>query len=52
MKRVSIIFEYFQFLKAEKKYWMIPLVAVILIFGLFIALFESTALAPFIYTIF
>lgn len=52
MKKPSIFSEYFQFLKEEKKYWMIPIVFVFLIIGLLVVLLESSALAPFIYAIF
>jgi hypothetical protein len=39
------------FLKTSKKWWLVPLVVVLLLLGLLIFL-SSTALAPFIYTLF
>lgn len=52
MKHQSIFFEYFQFLKEEKKYWMIPIVFVLLAVAILVVLLESSAIAPFIYAIF
>ncbi len=44
--------ELFRFLKIRKKFWMIPLIAILLILGLLVVLTETSALAPFIYSIF
>lgn len=40
------------FLRERRKYWLIPMVIVLLLFGLLIALASGSALGPFIYTIF
>ena len=40
------------FVKERKKYWLVPLIIVLLILGLFIVLGGGSAMAPFIYTIF
>ena len=40
------------FLKVRKKYWMLPLILVLLLFGVLIVLTTGTAIAPFIYTLF
>jgi len=40
------------FLKTRKKYWMLPAILVLLLFGLLIVLSSGSAIAPFIYTIF
>lgn len=40
------------FLKTRKKYWMIPLVFILLIISFIIVFTSGSALAPFIYTIF
>jgi len=47
-----IVREFFAFLWERKLWWMVPMVAVIFIFGLLLALGQSSALAPFVYTIF
>jgi|TARA_B110000438_G_C15779992_1_gene635869 hypothetical protein len=44
--------EFFDFLKVRKKYWLIPIFLVLLIFGGLIILSQGSAIAPFIYTIF
>jgi len=49
---VSFLIEFFQFLKERKKYWLYPVIFVLLIFGLLIVLSQGSAIAPFIYTIF
>jgi len=40
------------FLKVRKKYWMLPLILILLMFGVLIVLTTGTAIAPFIYTLF
>ncbi len=44
--------EFLQFLKAEKRYWLIPLVAILLLLSVIIVASQGSALAPFIYSIF
>ena len=40
------------FLKNRKKFWLLPLIAVLLAFGVLIVLASGSAIAPFIYTLF
>jgi hypothetical protein len=40
------------FLKHRKKFWLLPLVVVLLLFGILVVLASTTAIAPFIYTVF
>jgi len=49
---MNILQEFLQFAWKEKKYWLIPMILVFLLLGIFIFFFESTAVAPFIYTLF
>jgi hypothetical protein len=49
---MSFISEFYRFLKARKKYWLYPILLVLIIFGALIILTQGTAVAPFIYTIF
>jgi len=44
--------EFWDFLKSRKKYWLFPIMLILLIFGALIVLSQGSALAPFIYTIF
>ncbi len=50
-KEVSLLAEFFTMLKENKKYWMIPIILILLGFGLLIMMGGSAA-APFIYQIF
>lgn len=40
------------FLKTRKKFWLLPIIVVMLIFGILLFLASGSALAPFIYTVF
>jgi len=40
------------FLKIRKKFWLLPIILTLLLFGLLIVLTSGTAIAPFIYTLF
>ena len=44
--------EFWEFLKVRKKYWLLPILLVLVIFGRLIVLSQGSAVAPFIYTIF
>ncbi len=52
MGRASTVTEVWYFLRTRKKYWLLPIVIVLLLLGLVIALTAGSALAPFIYTVF
>lgn len=49
---MSIFVELWQFMRARKKYWLVPIILMMAIFGGLIILFQGSAIAPFIYTIF
>lgn len=44
--------ELFQFLWNKKKFWLIPVIVVLLLIGFMIVFASSSALSPFIYTLF
>ncbi len=50
--KLKIIMEFWDFLRNRKKYWLIPIVVMLLLLGLLIIFTESSAVAPFIYTLF
>jgi len=52
MSRLSIIKELWDFLKHNKKYWLIPIIVVLVLLGVLLVLAEKSAIAPFIYTLF
>jgi hypothetical protein len=49
---MSFIAELWAFMRERKKYWLIPILVMMVIFGGLIVLVQGTAVAPFIYTIF
>jgi len=49
---MDFINEFLEFLKVRKKYWLFPIIIVLIIFGGLIILSQGSAIAPFIYTIF
>tara|TARA_E500000178_G_scaffold300139_1_gene308226 strand:- start:455 stop:607 length:153 start_codon:yes stop_codon:yes gene_type:complete len=44
--------EFWEFLNERKKYWLLPIIIVLALFGVLIVLSQGSAVAPFIYTIF
>jgi len=52
MAKESLIKEFFLFIKQEKKWWLVPLIAVLLLVGALIVFAGSSPLAPFIYPLF
>jgi hypothetical protein len=44
--------EFWDFIKVRKKYWLLPILIVLALFGALIVLSQGTVVAPFIYTIF
>ncbi len=52
MPKTKILLEFLSFLKQNKKWWLLPIVAVLLLFGLLIVLTGGSSLAPFIYSMF
>jgi|TARA_B110000238_G_scaffold174331_1_gene193961 hypothetical protein len=49
---MSFIKEFWAFLKIRKKYWLLPTIIVLVLFGGLIVISQGSAVAPFIYTIF
>lgn len=52
MSRHSLLAEIWRFLRARKKWWLLPIMMVMLFVGSLIVFAQGSALAPFIYTIF
>ncbi|MGB2868667.1 MAG: DUF5989 family protein [Bacteroidota bacterium] len=50
--KLEIFSELWAFMKIRKKWWLGPIIFVLLFLGLFIILTQGSALAPFIYTLF
>jgi len=49
---MSFIGDLWGFLKNRKKFWLLPIILVLLLFGALIVLTSGSAIAPFIYTLF
>ena len=49
---MDFIKELLKFIFARKKYWLLPILAALLLFGGLVILSQGSAIAPFIYTIF
>ena len=51
-EKTVLSMEFLEFLKVRKKYWLLPIIIVLVLFGGLIILSQGSAVAPFIYTIF
>ena len=49
---MDFIKEFLEFLSVRKKYWLLPIIIVLVMFGGLIILSQGSAIAPFVYTIF
>lgn len=49
---MDLIFELWRFMRARKKYWLLPIIVVMLVLGGLLVLAQGSAIAPFIYTLF
>jgi len=52
MANQSLITEFWEFLKVRKRFWLLPIVILLLLFGTIIVFTESSVIAPFIYALF
>lgn len=52
MSKIGILREFWEFLKVRKKFWLAPIVFVLILLGLLIVVTGNTAIAPFIYALF
>jgi hypothetical protein len=50
--KFEIVAEFWQFMKERKKWWLGPIVIMLLLLGLLIILTEGSAVAPFVYALF
>jgi len=49
---IDFLTEFWRFLKARKKFWLLPIVVVMVLIGGLLIFAQGSALAPFIYTLF
>ncbi|GIV58844.1 MAG: hypothetical protein KatS3mg042_1757 [Rhodothermaceae bacterium] len=52
MGKLRILGEFWQFLRERKKFWLAPILVILLLLSLLIVLTQGSALAPFIYALF
>ena len=52
MSKLSIFTQIWKFMKVRKKWWLGPILLILILFGMLIVFAQGSALAPFIYTIF
>ena len=52
MGQGSLVGELWAFMRERKKWWLLPVIVVMLVVGTLLVLAQGSALAPFIYTIF
>lgn len=50
--RLGIVGELFSFFWSNKRWWLVPMIATLFVLGALIVLAQSSAIAPFIYTLF
>ncbi len=51
-KEMGLLREFWGFMKVKKKFWLLPIIIVLLLLGALIVFTESSAVAPFIYALF
>jgi len=49
---MNILFEFWDFIKARKKWWLLPIIIILLLIGVLMIIGQTTALSPFIYILF
>ncbi|MDM7915924.1 MAG: DUF5989 family protein [Candidatus Eisenbacteria bacterium] len=52
MERISMLRDLWDFLRERKKFWLLPVILMLLVLGVFVILSGSSAIAPFIYALF
>ncbi|HVE55198.1 MAG TPA: DUF5989 family protein [Pyrinomonadaceae bacterium] len=52
MGKISLVKEIWLYLRQNKKYWLIPIIFILILMSVLLILAQSSALAPFIYSIF
>ena len=52
MSKISVIKELWDFLKARKRFWLAPIIIILVLLSALIIFAQSSSIAPFIYTMF
>jgi hypothetical protein len=48
----ELVMELWDFMRERKKFWLLPIIVVLMLFGTLVVLTQGSAVAPFIYTLF
>jgi cell division protein FtsB len=51
MSKASVMKEFWEFLRVRKRYWLLPIVLVLVLLGALLIFAQGSAVAPFIYTL-
>jgi competence protein ComGC len=52
MSKLQVMSELWQFMRENKKYWLAPILIVLVLVGVLLVLAKTSAVAPFIYSLF
>jgi len=52
VSKFEVVSQFWEFTRANKKYWMIPIIVVLLVVGVLLVIAKGSVLAPFIYALF
>ena len=52
MANQNLMIEFWEFLRVRKRFWLLPIILVLLLFSALIVFTESSVIAPFIYALF
>ena len=52
MSKIQVLSEFWEFMRENKKYWLAPIVIVLLLVGFLLVIAKGSAVAPFVYTLF
>lgn len=52
MSKLAILKEFWDFLRVRKRYWLAPIIIILLLLGFLMVFAQSSAVAPFVYTLF
>jgi hypothetical protein len=52
MSKIQVLSEFWEFMRENKKYWLAPIVIVLLLVGFLLVVAKGSAIAPFVYTLF
>jgi hypothetical protein len=52
MSKMQVLSEFWEFMRMNKKYWLAPIVIVLLLVGFLLVLAKGSVVAPFVYTLF